>query len=419
MKWFFVPARRWAALSSLQKLSLKGLSSLTVLCMVPAVSSLGISFMIPYTGQMANDFHVPLSDCQNIVSLYMLAFSIAIFLTTFVADIVSKRTILLASLMAFALGSIFASLAWSFEVLTIARVIQALATGFVVVMPYSIFQETQTGPKLTESISTISVFHSIAGSLTPLMGGLMAFMISWRLGFLVTAIYALGLFWAVKRSVHTSQPTVKCMYSAKHYLRDVFELLNNKLFLGTLLLLSVSSSVYYGFLAIAPGFFKDNFTCGLILFALNASWTVGNRQSAKWSEKFGFELSLVFAVLILCIGMLPAIIFQHGGGIFFALLLLLPYALGGGIISPLVVAKATTFKPGLSGSASSLLFSVQVFVGSVAAWFFGFFNLAELDDIASFGLLSAMTFMLVLLVMLLIQNKNQIKSVPIQAREIS
>ena len=77
-------------------------------------------------------------------------------------------------------------------------------------------------------------------------------------------------------------------------------------------------------------------------------------------------------------------------GVILITVAMIPYMIGAGIVSPLVVAAATRSDPGLSGLASSLLFAVQVLVGAFTAWFFGFFDLSNCKDIALFGLAMTM-----------------------------
>ncbi|HMO23431.1 MAG TPA: MFS transporter, partial [Candidatus Melainabacteria bacterium] len=143
------------------------LPSLLVLGLIPAISSLGMSLHVPALNNMARCLAVDTFTAQSALSLYMLAFSVAIFASSFLADLVGKRKILLVSLTVSALASMLAAAASCFEVLLLARVLQAFAAGFIVVVPYAILQEMLSGRALSKTISFVSVLHSVAGATAP------------------------------------------------------------------------------------------------------------------------------------------------------------------------------------------------------------------------------------------------------------
>ena len=160
-------------------------------------------------------------------------------------------------------------------------------------------------------------------------------------------------------------------------------------------LLSFSSALYYGFLSIAPVLLISNFKlsefhCGFALFLLCGFWPVGNKMASIWAEKFGLVRTLHMALLVICVGLMPLCLAQSSCNFILITVAMIPYMIGAGIVSPLVVAAATRSDPGLSGLASSLLFAVQVLVGAFTAWFFGFFDLSNCKDIALFGLAMTM-----------------------------
>ena len=371
------------------------LPSLLVLGLIPAISSLGMSLHVPALNNMARCLSVDLFTAQSALSLYMLAFSVAIFASAFLADLVGKRRILLVSLSVSALASMLAAAASCFEVLLLARVLQAFAAGFIVVMPYAILQEMLSGRALSKTISFVSVLHSVAGATAPLLGGMFALGHGWRLAFALMSVYAIAMLICVHKSVRPSYIKRRKSPLPRELFSRARTLVFGKRFIACMALLSFISALYYGFLAVAPVMLITNlkfseFHCGFALFVLCGFWPLGNRIASSWVDRFGMVRSFQLAALITCLGLIPLVFGPGGNGFVLITVAMIPYMIGAGIISPLVVALATRPDPGLSGMASSLMFSAQVFIGALTAWFFGFFDLSTCRDIGLFGLFMTM-----------------------------
>lgn len=371
------------------------LPSLLVLGLIPAISSLGMAMHVPALNTMGQCFGVDQFAAQSIVSLYMLAFSFAIFASAFLSDVVGKKLVLVTALILSACASLVAACSWCFEVLLLARVCQAFAAGFIVVVPYAIIQEMLSGRALAKSISYVSILHSIAGASAPLVGGCFALGDGWRAAFLAMAVYTLAILFFVCRSVKSIYRKRRKSPQMDELFSRARKLVFQKQFLSCMALLSFSSALYYGFLSIAPVLLISNFKlsefhCGFALFLLCGFWPVGNKMASIWAEKFGLVRTLHMALLVICVGLMPLCLAQSSCNFILITVAMIPYMIGAGIVSPLVVAAATRSDPGLSGLASSLLFAVQVLVGAFTAWFFGFFDLSNCKDIALFGLAMTM-----------------------------
>ena len=391
MRAFFVPAARLGRGVDLRKLTSKLLPSMVILGLIPAVSPLGMCLHIPFVNQIAKAFDLSLFTAQATVTLYMLAFAVSIFLTALVADLISKRIILLAALFVFSAASLLASIAWSFEVLLVARVLQAIGAGFGVVMPYAIIQENPEKSQIGRGISTVSVFHSIAGSLAPLVGGIFTWFVDFRLAFAFVAIYTAYLFVCVCHSEIGIRLSDHPHLPVSRLLEKAAGLLGQRNFLFSMILISSSSALYYGFLSIAPALFVSNigssdFFCGLGVFLIAAFWAFGNRLSYRWVIDFGYIKALFLSIIVMSLGMLPLLFYSGQSDPGLTFILMLPYAIGGGIINPIIISRVTHFDPEVPGMASSLIFASQILVGAFSAWFFGFFDLRGLQDIVFFGL---------------------------------
>lgn len=400
MRAFFVPLLslqdRVSSQNTVQKKRLRGeLPSLLVLGLVPAISSLGMSLHVPTLNDMAQYYGQDQFSVQSVISLYMLAFGLAIFATAFLADLVGKRKILVISLLLSALASIMAATASQFEVLLLARILQAFAAGFIVVMPYAILQEMLSGRALFKAIAFVSVLHSVASASAPLIGGLFAQAEGFRGAFGFMAIYALVMLCCVSRSVKSVYTRRRKAPALNEIRGRALRLVSDRQFLSCMTLLSFSSALYYGFLSVASllmitQYKLSGFVCGFVLFVLCGFWPLGNRLSAIWVEKYGLIQSLHLALLLIFAGLIPLVLFSSTQNLLLIVASMIPYMVGAGVISPLVVSAATKADPGLSGLSSSLLFAGQVLFGAFTAWFFGFFDLSCARDLALFGLFTTM-----------------------------
>ncbi len=129
---------------------------------------------------MMNVFNVGTSEVQWVSTIYMLALGVVVPFSGWLGDRLGFKRLYVLSMGAFVLGSMLCSVAWSFNALVFARVIQAVGGGMI--MPTTMAMIFRMVPR-TQFGSAMGVFGIallVAPSIGPTLGGYLVEYVDWR-----------------------------------------------------------------------------------------------------------------------------------------------------------------------------------------------------------------------------------------------
>lgn len=135
--------------------------------------------------QIMKGLHINESKSQWLVTGFMLVNGVMIPLTAFLMDRVKTRPLYLIAMGIFLLGSIIASIAPSFGILMLARVIQAIGAG--IIMPLMQFTLFMLFPKNERGLAMglAGLVIQFAPAIGPTLSGLVIDLSSWRMPFII------------------------------------------------------------------------------------------------------------------------------------------------------------------------------------------------------------------------------------------
>lgn len=135
--------------------------------------------------QIMKGLHINESKSQWLVTGFMLVNGVMIPLTAFLMDRVKTRPLYLIAMGIFLLGSIIASIAPSFGILMLARVIQAIGAG--IIMPLMQFTLFMLFPKNERgfAMGLAGLVIQFAPAIGPTLTGLVIDLSSWRMPFII------------------------------------------------------------------------------------------------------------------------------------------------------------------------------------------------------------------------------------------
>ncbi|MGD0881992.1 MAG: DHA2 family efflux MFS transporter permease subunit [Acidimicrobiales bacterium] len=129
---------------------------------------------------LSKDFHAPLSTVQWVSTGYLLALAMTIPLTGWAVERFGAKTMWIASLTLFLLGSALSGAAWSIQSLIVFRVLQGVGGGMIMPIGQSIMA-TAAGPqRMGRVMSLLGVPMLLGPVLGPVIGGLILDSVSWR-----------------------------------------------------------------------------------------------------------------------------------------------------------------------------------------------------------------------------------------------
>src|SRR5680860_693170 len=131
------------------------------------------------------DLNVSASVAQWLTSAFMLTMAVVIPITGFLLQRFNTRPMFIAAMTLFSTGTLIAALAPGFEVLLLARVVQA--TGTAIMFPLLLTTVVTLVPpaSLGRMMGNISIVISVAPAIGPTISGAILSVLDWRWMFLL------------------------------------------------------------------------------------------------------------------------------------------------------------------------------------------------------------------------------------------
>ncbi|WP_067451000.1 DHA2 family efflux MFS transporter permease subunit [Actinomadura macra] len=148
--------------------------------------------------RLSQDFDAPLATIQWVATGYSLALGAVIPSTAWAVGRFGARRLYLGAIVAFAVGSVLAGLAWNIESLIAFRVVQGLSGGMVMPVGMTILLRVAGPERLGRLMSTLGLAILVGPLAGPALGGWLIDEVSWRWMFFINvpvavAVVALGI----------------------------------------------------------------------------------------------------------------------------------------------------------------------------------------------------------------------------------
>ncbi|MDR2294610.1 MAG: DHA2 family efflux MFS transporter permease subunit [Microbacterium sp.] len=181
------------------------LSLLLAAAFVAILNETTMGVAIPH---LIDDLHITAGAAQWLTTAFMLTMAVIIPTTGFLLQRFTTRQVFLTAITLFSLGTLIAFLAPGFEVLLVARVVQA--SGTAVMMPLMMTTVMELVPPASRGrfMGRMSIVMSLAPAIGPTMAGLILDSIGWRWIFgIVLPIAIIAMLAGAKWMVNVGEPT--------------------------------------------------------------------------------------------------------------------------------------------------------------------------------------------------------------------
>jgi EmrB/QacA subfamily drug resistance transporter len=196
----------------------KGMSTLIVFIVAAAILSAAQSVVTTGISGIMADFNITSTTAQWIYSSFLLVLGVMIPLSAFFTRRFKVKTILLASLSLFLIGSLIAYIAPNIETLILARVIQAVGSGILLPITQIVLFKVIPEEKWQIYMGLFGFIIGIAPAIAPTAGGLIIDYVGWRSIFLIFAA-------AIAVLILIASVVVKLEFETGHYPLDVSSLI--------------------------------------------------------------------------------------------------------------------------------------------------------------------------------------------------
>jgi DHA1 family bicyclomycin/chloramphenicol resistance-like MFS transporter len=352
------------------------LATLATLVMVCAVAPASTNIVMPALPAIQAEFGVATSTSQLIVSLSILCVAVSTLVYGPLSDRYGRRPVLLVGMALFLLGSVVCAVAPTIGVLIAARVVQAVGGAAGLVLTRAIVRDMFDRESTARVLAYLTMAMVIAPMLSPLAGGVLTDMVSWRAIFAFTTVAGVVVLLAVILRLPETRAAAPDSTGAASMLRGFAALLRSPAFCGYAIQSAVLMSMFYVFTATTPYlmvfvFQRPATEYGLYFMLLSVGYIFGSFMSTRLTPRIGIDRVILIGSVFCVLG--GAGVFSLAiGGVWGPLALFLPLALStmaNGLAQPNLQAGAVSINPALAGSASGFLTFAQMALAGVSTQF--------------------------------------------------
>jgi DHA1 family bicyclomycin/chloramphenicol resistance-like MFS transporter len=335
-----------------------------------------IDAYLPAFGAIGREYQLPSDKVQLTLGLYLLAFAFMTLLHGTLSDSFGRRRVILTSLSVYAVGSVLAAWAPSFEWLLAGRVLQGLSAGSGNVVGQAVVTDCYQGPTAQKTMSYIIMIFSVSPAFAPVLGGYLIEHLGWRAVFIFLLLLALAsIALCALLLPETLPPEKRQPLNARALLHSYAQVLRDRHFMA----LAVCFGLLFGGFAFLIGAAPDFVTqvlglpetgFGYLFVPIVVGLTSGSLLASRLSTAWSSGRLIGFAYLVLSISCaanlaytastarveLPWAVLPHG---------LFVFGLALGI--PGMTLRLLERFPQLSGTAASVLGFVQMMFFSLAS----------------------------------------------------
>ncbi|HVA28166.1 MAG TPA: MFS transporter [Candidatus Baltobacteraceae bacterium] len=163
----------------------------------PALPAIGLQFNVP-TGSLAWVF-----------TLYLLVTVASITIASALADRYGRRVVYMSCIALFAIASVLAIAAPSFEIFLLARALQALGAGGIFPVATAAIGDVVPANRRGAALGMVAATWGLAAVIGPTIGGLVTHFISWRWIFAANIPLALVVLFLASKYVPRHAPRVR------------------------------------------------------------------------------------------------------------------------------------------------------------------------------------------------------------------
>lgn len=203
----------------------------TLALILGSIGHIATDIYLPSMPHIVRNFETTTTLVQLTFSAYMLSFCIVPLIVGPLSDRIGRKRPILMGIMIGFISTLLCAFSTSVYVLIFARFLQGIGMGMIVSTARAILPDYFNGAKLTRYFSYMTMGMALVLAIAPPLGGVIQDMASWRMTFIVMAIYlaiVFGLILFVMKDKTSIRPSHQ---GIAHYFISYKELFTNPLYI--------------------------------------------------------------------------------------------------------------------------------------------------------------------------------------------
>ncbi|WP_432560045.1 MFS transporter [Granulicoccus sp. GXG6511] len=238
-----------------------------------------VTTMLP---ELASEFEVSVEVASTTLTAYLVPFAATMLVSGTLAERIGRRRTVRAAYLVYALASLAAVFAPSFEIFFLARILQGASNAFTTPVLVGAITDAVPAHRLNRSLGVFGSLQALGMAASPLAGGLAA-AVDWRWAFVVCAVVAGVLFFLPppdsSRAAQTdSRSRWRALANRKLALAGFvagFAYLTTS---GILVLTALYARAQFG---LTPGL------AGVLVAVFGVAGLLTGRRTGGWMDRFG------------------------------------------------------------------------------------------------------------------------------------
>lgn len=240
---------------------------LIIIACLGAFSSLINDMYLPTVPAIMREFHTTPAVTQLGLTMAMVGMAFGAGVWGSLSDKYGRKTILLASLIIFCVGTAISLFSNNITFFVSCRFVMGFGGGGAVVLSRSIPTDIYSGRNLAVIMALVGAINGIAPAAGPLLGGFLAKAVGWRGIFVVLLAIGIIMIFAGFRMKESLVPSKREHGKGlREYLAAYRALFSNRRFMIYVLVKGAAIGLLYAYISSAPFIIQDHFHFSAIAF---------------------------------------------------------------------------------------------------------------------------------------------------------
>ena len=342
-----------------------------------AIGPVSVDMYLPAFPTIARQFHDTAAP-QLTLAAYFVGLGIGQLFQGPFSDRIGRRLPILAGLAIYTLASLGCALAWNTASLSAFRFLAACGGSAAIVIPRAMVRDVADGPAAALLFSRLTLVMGVAPIIAPILGSAVVLFASWRLIFVIVALYGVVAIALVARHLPDTLPLERrSLIDFRSVLLRYGEIALDRSFLSHAMVGTFAVSAMFTYIGGSPSIFIGHYrwspTGYAALFATNAAAYIGFSQiNPRLVMRFGIRPIITVAVCTLLLSAIALMGFALSPlGAFAIMAGLFACEFGFGLILPNTMVGALSRHQAHAGSASALMGTIQYAGGAIAGTLVG------------------------------------------------
>jgi DHA1 family bicyclomycin/chloramphenicol resistance-like MFS transporter len=347
--------------------------------MLIAVGPISMTLYTPALTLLTQVFSASEEAIRATITVYLFGFATAQLICGPLSDRFGRRPVVLCCLVLYVLGSLIGAAAQSVLMLDLGRIVQGVGACGGMALSRVMVVDRFAGSAAARIISLMSLILSLAPAAAPVLGGSLITVVSWRMLFLLMALYGAGLAAAVYYFPETNARPNPRATRPRVLLVNYANLLTSRAFMGQVVLTAFAVGGFYAAQTLTPFILMGRLglsspAFGAVTASLMVSYLLGSLAMNRLLRFLSLHrLVVVGALIVLAAAFALAIGLPFRLGVAEIIVPMCLWLFGMAFIMPGITTGALALFPNNAGSASALMGSLQMamgFIGTAASALF-------------------------------------------------